>query len=267
MLPLAFRTHEPLVNFRRAELHTSCPEANRLVDLSQLMKDWHGDSTKHLHLEINRGHEYSKSALRREISSRELTRKLHQISLGLKVLDLERNVGISIEIFGPDILKGNRAAAEWPLLESFHFDYDQCIIDALDVPRAAVLSRMAWSPSEASRLWPIQERVWEAAAVAAQRMPKLKSMRMRSRSTNSPRLEVRIDDDSVHVVLTWHDDWRDTTDYAPNGDGRWRPTDKFLDAWRNYAAMHGRSFKTELLIQGWNAVRKQAALRGMISGI
>ncbi|KAK7936115.1 hypothetical protein PG985_001610 [Apiospora marii] len=154
------------------------------------------------------------------------TLKLYDISLGLKRLRLYKNVRAGIEIFGPNL--GDDPAAEWPLLEEFDLHYDQCIDDAIESPT----KDSQWSDFRPA-LEKAEELVWQASAAAAQRMPRLRTMRLTGYPVNrdfsffartvDPRPDGGEEPD-VEVVWSGH------------GAADWRPSNKVLRAWHAIAA-------------------------------
>lgn len=177
-----------------------------------------------LEIQMFRGVEGGNSAIRYERSFHKSTQNLHQMSLGLEHLYLIPSIGVEIEIFGQGLITG------WPSLESFHFDYDQCILDKLETAGPAELIQVASSDSEASSLWPFQDRVWDAASAAAQRMPKLKDLSLCSCSSTGPNFDLargrKQPADRVDISWSW---------VGKQGNQEWRPKDNILAAWKAFS--------------------------------
>ncbi|KAK8034055.1 hypothetical protein PG993_009050 [Apiospora rasikravindrae] len=233
--------------------------------VSEAIPNWHLGSATELELELFRDREGETPincrniATRHERSSIDLARKLYQISLGLKYLYLSPSTGIGTEIFGQDLPGFNDAATKWPSLKTFHFDYDQCIIDSLEHPQAAKLEYIANSDSEASHLWPLQDRVWEAAAAAAQRMPNLEWMHLRSFSKTGPEFEMTTlkKGEKVRIYWSWHNGEK-----SMKGDDGWRPSNKVLEAWRTFSKKDKKALEVVLIGKADGNLWEQPLPRG-----
>lgn len=154
------------------------------------------------------------------------TLKLYNISLRLKRLRLYKEVQAGIEVFGPNF--GNGPAAEWPLLEEFSLDYDQCIIDTLEPP-----TRNELENTSRVHLEQAQDLVWQASAAAAQRMPQLKIMTLTGYLIDrdfefSALGKDRIPDcrGEPYVEVVW----------SGHGYAGWKPSNKVLRTWHTIAA-------------------------------
>ncbi|KAK8004583.1 Chitinase [Apiospora arundinis] len=230
----------PLLALRLAE-STPCAVKKSLAlevgheDIDQLSKlniDWCGDSTKQLLLGLYQKGEAIITPTEYGESSDYLTRKLHEISLGLEKLTISYNSEIGIGIFGQDTLgSATRTAARWPRLERFWFDYDQCVVDELKIPPSSKLDRIVLAGLGAARLCQAQDRIWEAATIAAQHMPNLRKMVLHSGSRMmGPEFEVTKTHDSVCVTWSWY-----STEQKIDWARGWSPNDNTLDMWRAFA--------------------------------
>ncbi|KAK8004582.1 major facilitator superfamily domain-containing protein [Apiospora arundinis] len=150
---------------------------------------------------------------------------LSDVSFGLRRLKISGESGIGFEIFGysPDGSKRIHDHA-WPRLQTLEFDYDQCVMDTLELIKEDYLET-ASSPTEAWRLGQAHNRVWEAATAAAQRMPELINFSLSSAFDTGPMFCL----EGAYRRLTW------AYDESWKGDDKWTPNSAIVEAWRNLA--------------------------------
>ncbi|KAK8113537.1 hypothetical protein PG984_014063 [Apiospora sp. TS-2023a] len=204
---------------------------------TRLVADWPFESTKgtgHLFISKQQDPLYGKGTA--QVSHIRWTIRLYHLSLGFKVLHLNRDTGAGIEIFGPTRTGSSDPEAEWPYLTEFYLDYDQCLVDMLKPKCLAELNEMACRGGT-ERLLHAYEVVWEAAAAAAQRMPKLERMSLISNSGIGPRFYLYSHCASLQcaqILCKWH---------KMADDGDWRPNRKLLAMWCAFAEKRGQKLK------------------------
>ncbi|KAK8099870.1 hypothetical protein PG999_010244 [Apiospora kogelbergensis] len=97
--------------------------------------NWRGGWTDDFHLAIDKsGKEWDH--VKPEKSSVPWSLDLHGLSHGLRSLTLDKGVQPGLEVFGTCL-------EDWPFLEMWYMEYDQCIVDTLEPPSEAKLKRIA----------------------------------------------------------------------------------------------------------------------------
>ena len=148
---------------------------------------------------------------------------LHGLSHGLRSLTLDKGVQPGLDVFG-------KCLEDWPFLEIWHMEYDQCIVDTLEPPSEAELKRMAqYAPDT---LGSAHDRFWRAAAAAPQRMPVLKLVRLWSGSSTGPQFMLTTGPPTFTSRPFFRIEWLDCV----NDAHVWTPSRRVLSAWRDAAA-------------------------------